>query len=153
MNQDVMFSAEKADWQTPDAVFKQLDQEFAFSFDADNERDRARCRLCFSPDMDATKTNWPADVSIWCNPPYGRDTGAWLEQGYVASLSGSTVVFLLPARTDTRWFHKYAPLAEIRFIKGRLRFKGANASAPFPSMLVIFRPNKAIAINAATVVV
>ena len=75
--------------------------------------------------------------TCWCNPPYGRKIGEWVKK---ASKSNATVVMLLPARTDTKWFHEYIyGKAEIRFIKGRLKFGNSKNSAPFPSMVVIFR--------------
>jgi site-specific DNA-methyltransferase (adenine-specific) len=75
------------------------------------------------------------------NPPYGREITQWVKKAWEESQKGATVVCLLPARTDTRWFHSYVlGKAEIRFIKGRLKFEGAKNSAPFPSMIVIYRP-------------
>ena len=81
-------------------------------------------------------------VTCWCNPPYGREVGKWVRKAYISSKNeGSTVVMLLPARTDTKWFHEYIyNQSEIRFIKGRLKFGGSANSAPFPSMVVVFRP-------------
>lgn len=78
---------------------------------------------------------------VWCNPPYGRKIGKWVKKAYDEyKQNGTTVVMLLPARTDTRWFHDYIyGVAEIIFIKGRLRFSGAKANAPFPSMVVIYK--------------
>ena len=78
---------------------------------------------------------------VWCNPPYGREIGLWVKKAYEsAHESGGIVVMLIPARTDTKWFHDYVlHRAEIRFIAGRLKFGGAKNSAPFPSMVVIFR--------------
>ena len=73
----------------------------------------------------------------WCNPPYGREVGKWVQK---AAESGCTVVMLLPARTDTKWFHEYIyGRAEVRFVRGRLKFGGSKNSAPFPSMVVVFR--------------
>lgn len=77
---------------------------------------------------------------VWCNPPYGREIGKWVEKAYKESLEGATVVLLLPARTDTKWFHDYIyGKAEIRFVRGRLKFGDGKNSAPFPSMVVVFR--------------
>jgi hypothetical protein len=74
------------------------------------------------------------------NPPYGREIGKWIKKAYEESLNGCTVVCLLPSRTDTRWFWDYIlGKAEIRFIKGRLKFGGHKNAAPFPSMIVIYR--------------
>lgn len=74
------------------------------------------------------------------NPPYGRAIGKWMRKAYESSLAGATVVCLVPARTDTRWWHDYAMRGEIEFIKGRLKFGSAKANAPFPSAVVTFRP-------------
>ena len=77
---------------------------------------------------------------VWCNPPYGREIGKWVEKAYNESLVGVTVVMLLPARTDTKWFHDYIyGKAEIRFVRGRLKFGDSKNSAPFPSMVVVFK--------------
>ena len=86
--------------------------------------------------MDGLKQEW---VGVcWCNPPYGRGIGKWMKKAAEAS---AIVVCLVPARTDTKWFHEWVlNRAEIRFIRGRLHFNGSKNSAPFPSMLVIYRP-------------
>lgn len=76
---------------------------------------------------------------MFCNPPYGRKIGKWVQKGYEEANGGALVVMLLPARTDTKWFHDYCLRGEIRFIKGRLRFGGSDMNAPFPSMVVVFR--------------
>lgn len=79
--------------------------------------------------------------TVFCNPPYGRkETGIWVKKCYEESLKSNTkVVMLIPSRTDTKWFHEYIyGKAEIRFIKGRLKFNDGKESAPFPSMIVIF---------------
>ena len=80
---------------------------------------------------------------VWCNPPYGRKIGKWVEKAVASVSEGATVVMLLPARTDTQWFHRYIYYqAEIRFVPGRLKFGGAKWNAPFPCMVVIFRPGR-----------
>jgi site-specific DNA-methyltransferase (adenine-specific) len=79
---------------------------------------------------------------VFCNPPYGREVGKWVEKSYKeAKKKNTTVVMLIPARTDTRYFHDYIyhKAKEIRFIKGRLKFGKATNAAPFPSMVVVFR--------------
>lgn len=82
-------------------------------------------------------------ILIGVTPPYGREIGKWVQKAFLSSKDGSTVVMLLPARTDTKWFHEYIyNQAEIRFIKGRLKFGNSKNSAPFPSMVVVFRPKK-----------
>ena len=76
---------------------------------------------------------------VFCNPPYGREIGLWVKKAYEESLNGQLIVMLLPARTDTKWFHDYIlNKAEIRFVRGRLKFGDSNNSAPFPSMVVVY---------------
>ena len=72
------------------------------------------------------------------NPPYGREIGKWMRKAYESSLYGATVVCLVPARTDTAWWHDYAMKGEVEFVRGRLKFGGSKASAPFPSAIVTF---------------
>ena len=97
--------------------------------------DNAKCKEFYSPEQDGLAQEWTG--VCWCNPPYGREIGKWVRK---AAESSCTVVMLLPARTDTKWFHDYIyGKAEIRFIKGRLKFGDAKNSAPFPSMVVIFK--------------
>ena len=72
------------------------------------------------------------------NPPYGREIGAWMKKAYESSLQGAMVVCLVPARTDTKWWHDYAIKGEIEFIRGRLKFGKSKNSAPFPSAVVVF---------------
>jgi len=125
-----LFSAASDRWATPHEVYAALDAEFGFDFDP--------CPLDGgeSGGVDGLAVSW-AGRRVYCNPPYGPGIRAWLTKGLDAALA----VFLLPARTDTRWFHEIVlpRAAEIRFIKGRLRFGGATNSAPFPSMVVVLR--------------
>lgn len=128
MKLDACFSSASDRWATPSAVYEALDREFQFNFDP--------CPLDGDKDGLATLfTEWKGQ-RVYCNPPYGPGIGDWLKRGLEAELA----VFLIPARTDTRWFHDIVlPNAkEIRFIKGRLKFGDAVNSAPFPSMLVVF---------------
>ena len=75
----------------------------------------------------------------WMNPPYGRDIKHWVKKAYESSLTGTTVVCLLPARTDTAWWHDYCMKGNIEFIRGRLKFGNSKNSAPFPSAIVVFK--------------
>lgn len=140
MNKDVMFSSKTDLWETPQKLFDELDQEFHFTLDVCALPENAKCEKFYTPDDDGLSKPW--DGVVWCNPPYGRQIGKWVLAGLDASrCRKSTVVMLLPARTDTRWFHDcILGKAEIRFIRGRLKFGNAKNSAPFPSMIVIFRP-------------
>lgn len=139
---ELMFSSAKAEWATPQDFYDQLDAEFEFTLDAAADSTNHKGYYWYGPDhplasyRDAFTRPW--EGRVWCNPPYGRGIGAWVRKGYEESLGGATVVMLLPARTDTRWFHDYCVKGDIRFIKGRLKFGGADA-APFPSMVVIFK--------------
>jgi site-specific DNA-methyltransferase (adenine-specific) len=128
MDLKVHFSSQRLDWQTPKAVYDMLDAEFHFTFDP----------CPHNPTFDGLEISWKS--SNFVNPPYGREIGKWLKKGYEESLYGKTVVFLIPSRTDTRWWHDYVMKAkEIRFIKGRLKFGNSKNSAPFPSAIVIFK--------------
>lgn len=137
-----LFATNRQDWGTPKTFFDLLDQEFHFTIDICASEDNAKCPRYFTIEDDSLSFTWPANETIYCNPPYGREVGKWLEKGWEARGNGSTVVFLLPARTDTKWFHEWVSLGEVRFLQGRIIFEGAAAGAPFPSLLLIFRPKK-----------
>ena len=125
-------------WETPPKFFEELNREFDFDTDVCALPENTKCPHYYSPEVDGLRQNWTG--TCWCNPPYGRQIGKWVEKAYVSSLLGATVVMLLPARTDTAWFHDYIyGKAEIRFVRGRIKFVGANSGAPFPSMVVVFR--------------
>lgn len=135
MNSRVMFSSQTDMWTTPQGFFDELDREFHFDCDVCAIPENAKCRKFFTPAQDGLKQEWGG--VCYMNPPYGRAIGKWVQK---AAESSATVVCLLPARTDTKWFHEYIyGKAEIRFIKGRLKFGDGKNSAPFPSMVVIFR--------------
>lgn len=91
--------------------------------------------------MDGLRFDWNwTDGAVWVNPPYGTQIGRWVAKGYHEAQKGCTVVMLIPARTETRYWHDYVMrAAEIRFIKGRLRFSGYSVNAPFPSAVIVFR--------------
>ncbi len=138
MNTDLMFSSKTDMWATPQGFWDALDREFHFSCDVCATDENAKCATFYSPEQDGLKQEWRG--VCWCNPPYGRTIGNWVRKAYESSLYGATVVMLLPARTDTKWFHDFIyGKAEIRFVRGRLKFGGSKNSAPFPSMVVIFR--------------
>ena len=130
-----LFSSKTDDWETPDALFKALDAEFKFTTDVCATRSNAKCKHFYSPEQNGLAQKW--EGVCWCNPPYGREIKNWVKK---ASKADCTVVMLLPARTDTSWFHDYIlDRAEIRFIRGRIKFSNAKDNAPFPNMIVIFR--------------
>jgi phage N-6-adenine-methyltransferase len=146
-----MFSSKKEDWGTPQSLFDQLHQEFRFGFDLAASEGNKKCQYYFSEQDDALKQDWTQTYmnhgTLFCNPPYGRGLEKWLEKAFDAFVHDDVVsVWLLPARTDTKWFHKYCVgNATVRFLKGRLTFEGAPAPAPFPSMVVVYQPPKMVA--------
>lgn len=135
---DVLFSSKSIEWETPQWLFDQLNKEFKFTLDPCATRDNAKCKKYFTEGMDGLKQDWTG--TVFCNPPYGRKIGLWVKKAFEEAQKGVIVVMLIPARTDTKWFHTYIyGQAEIRFIKGRLKFGNSINSAPFPSMIVIFK--------------
>lgn len=133
-----LFSSNKADWETPDWFFAALHHEFHFDVDVCASMENTKLPKFFSTHQDAFTLQWKGVA--YCNPPYSKDIDKWLAKAkHSAAMLGSTVVCLVPARTDTNWWFDYARLAEVRFLKGRLKFKGAPTSAPFPSALIIYR--------------
>ena len=136
MNKELFFSSKTDDWETPQEVFDELDKEFHFTLDVAASPTNAKCADYFTKEQDGLAQDWRGVV--WCNPPYGREVGKWVAK---AATSKALVVMLLPARTDTAWFHDYIyGKAEVRFIRGRLKFGGCKNAAPFPSMVLIFDP-------------
>ena len=135
MNNKLMFSSATDERSTPQHFFDKLNEEFSFTLDPCANDTNHKCKKYFTKTENGLLQNWDDEI-VFCNPPYGREIGKWVKK---AAESKATVVMLLPARTDTKWFHDYIyEKAEIRFIKGRLKFGEAQNSAPFPSMVVIF---------------
>jgi len=135
-----MFSSKDEVWATPQEFFDTLDEEFHFTLDPCALPSNAKCKKFYTPDDDGLQQDWGGNV-VFCNPPYGRKVGAWIKKCYEESLKPhTTVVALVFARTDTAWFHDYAlDKAEIRFVRGRLKFGGQKNAAPAPSMVLIYR--------------
>ncbi len=133
----VHFSAASVEWATPEAAFKSLHGEFGFTLDPCATHHNHKCPKYFTKQDDGLNQPW-APETVFMNPPYGRGIGQWVQKAYIESLNGATVVCLLPARTDTAWWHDYCVRGKIRFIRGRLKFAGHDNSAPFPSAVVIF---------------
>ena len=135
-----LFSSKTDEWYTPQYLFDELNDEFHFTLDPCASDQNHKCDLYFTRQDDGISKNW-GGYSVFCNPPYGRGIGRWVQKASEESKKpNTTVVMLIPARTDTKWFHEYIyGKAEIRFVRGRIRFGGATANAPFPSMIVVFR--------------
>jgi len=139
MNTALHFSAQTCRWATPDGLFQQLSKEFAFTLDVAADDTNHKCARYYTAEQDGLLQAWSG--TVWCNPPYGDRIGDWVAKACLERANGITTVLLLPVRTDTRWFHAYVlGQSEIRFIKGRLKFGESKDSAPFPSMLIIYRP-------------
>ncbi len=139
--QATMFSSATGEHPTPQAFYDLLDAEFHFDLDAAATKENAKCPVYLTKEDNALAVDWLGyGKNIFVNPPYGRGIGAWVEKAYSTCQRGANVVMLLPARVDTKWFHRWIyGYAEVRFICGRLKFGDAKNSAPFPSMVVVFR--------------
>lgn len=133
---DILFSHSTDEWGTPQDFFDELDKEFHFELDVAASCENYKCDWFFTSDENGLEEDW-GSVTAWCNPPYSN-IKEWAKK---CSEHRGVAAMLVPARTDTKWFHDYCynkPYVEIRFIKGRLKFSNSKNSAPFPSMLVIF---------------
>ena len=131
-----LFASATGEWSTPQDFFDRINLEFDLQVDVCATKENTKCKVFFSKEKDGLKCDW-SKYRCWLNPPYGREISAWVKK---ASESNTLVVGLLPARTDTRWFWDYVQgKAEIRFIRGRLKFGGCKNSAPFPSLIAIWR--------------
>lgn len=142
MNKSLL-SSKNMNWCTPQYLFDYLDHEFHFVLDAAATENTKKCDLCYTPDHSGLDHSWNVGGSVFCNPPYGRSIGKWVKKAFEESKTGVTIVLLIPARTDTSYFHDYIyGKAEIRFLKGRIHFTdefgNISAPAPFPSMIVVY---------------
>jgi phage N-6-adenine-methyltransferase len=137
-----MFTSKTSEWPTPREFFDKVNAEFGFTLDVCATPENAKCARYFTKADDGLAQEWTGRV--WMNPPYGRGIDAWMAKAYEASqTTAELVVCLVPARTDTRWWHQYAARGDVHFVRGRLRFGDAENSAPFPSALVSFRNARA----------
>ena len=137
----VLFSSKKMDWETPQYLFDELNKEFNFTCDIAASPENAKVKFFISKDTNALRQHWSG--LCWCNPPYGREIGLWVKKAHEEALKGVTTAMLIPARTDTAYFHDYIyGKYEVRFLKGRLKFSDSKNAAPFPSMVVIFKEAK-----------
>lgn len=134
-----LLSSQTAEWATPADFFAELDREFRFELDPCATVDNAKCAQFYTKEQDGLAQDW-GGRRVFCNPPYGREIARWVRKCYEESRKGALVVMLIPARTDTAYFHDYIyhKAKEVRFIRGRLHFNGHRNAAPFPSMVVIF---------------
>lgn len=141
---DLLFSSSVTNYSTPQYLFDEWDIKYHFTLDAAADKSNHKCKTYFTEADDGLSRDW-SDFTVWLNPPYGRGLGKWVEKAFSENQKGTAVVMLVPARTDTAWFHKYVyknPNCKITFLKGRLKFSGNKNSAPFPSMIIEFtRPS------------
>lgn len=154
----VMFSSASNEWSTPQDFYDAQNFVYSFTLDVCASRNNAKCSRYFTAADNGLSRSWSGE-RCWMNPPYGREIRDWMEKAYTESLRGALVVCLVPARTDTAWWHDYAAKGDVTFIRGRLRFLAVdgnparpstasviegrhapNNSAPFPSALVVFKP-------------
>ena len=130
-------SSNTDEWATPQDLFDALDATFHFTLDPCATPENAKCAKFYTKEQDGLKQDWGGAV-IWCNPPYGREIGKWIQK---CAEHRGVAVMLIPARTDTRWWHSYIdknPDAHVYFIKGRLKFGDGKNPAPFPSAIVVY---------------
>jgi site-specific DNA-methyltransferase (adenine-specific) len=139
-NISVMFSSKDDKWSTPQDFYDELNAEFGFTLDPCADDSNHKCNKYYTEEDDGLLQDWQGEI-VFCNPPYGKAIKDWVRKAYIEGCKpNTTVVMLIPARTDTIYFHKYIyHKAEIRFLKGRLKFGNSKNSAPFPSMVVVYR--------------
>jgi len=147
MNLGVMYSSKTNEWSTPQDFYDELDKEFNFTLDPCATKQNAKCNKFYTQEDNGLEKDWQGET-VFCNPPYGREIKQWVKKAYDESRNKhTTIVMLIPARTDTSYFHDYIyKKAEIRFIRGRLKFGNSKNSAPFPSMIVVFNNTKDVTI-------
>lgn len=138
--QETLFSSKSEEWATPQDFFDELNREFDFNLDPCATVENHKCDTYFTKEQNGLQADW-GGYRVFCNPPYGRSLKDWVAKCYREGHKDNTlVVMLIPARTDTRYFHDYIlHRSEVRFIRGRLKFGGSENGAPFPSMVVIYR--------------
>ena len=138
---DGKFASAKQEWETPDSLFRPLDTEFRFTLDAAASKENAKAPQFFTKEEDGLNQDW-GKHTVWLNPPFGvgrKPLSAWVRKAYNAAQLGAVVVMLLPARTNTNWFHQYCLKGEVRFIRGRPKFGDAKHGLPQPLCIVVFR--------------
>lgn len=134
---NVHFSSATDDWATPQHLFDDWNSVYKFDVDVCASPTNAKVAKYFTKEQDGLAQDW-GNQRCWMNPPYGREIGKWMKKAYESSKQGATVVCLVPARTDTAWWHDYAAKGTVHFLRGRLKFGNAKNSAPFPSAVVVF---------------
>ena len=142
---NVHYSSKTVEWETPQWFFDSLNEEFRFTLDAAANHTNRKCEKYLTEDQNGLDADWHG--TVWLNPPYGREIGKWVDKAMLEAEKGATVVCLIPAKTETRWwakfwdYEKHRPVegCEVRFIFKRLQFGNSGINAPFPCAVVIFR--------------
>lgn len=134
-----LYTSNTDEWSTPDWLFNDLNTKYHFDLDVCATPENAKCKHYYTKAQDGLSQKWFGNC--WMNPPYGRQIGVWIKTAYQKIVGGECdlVCMLLPARTDTAWWHDYCMKGEITFIRGRLKFSNAKGNAPFPSVIVILK--------------
>lgn len=140
LGQEPIFSSSNVEWGTPPHIFSKYDAVYHFTLDVCATHENALCEHYYTKEQNGLVQDWHG--RCWMNPPYGRQIGKWMRKAYESSLNGTTVVCLVPARTDTAWWHDWATKGRIEFIRGRLKYVGGKNRAPFPSAIIIYEPKK-----------
>jgi site-specific DNA-methyltransferase (adenine-specific) len=134
-----LMSSNTDEWATPQLFYEELNKKYNFNLDPCSTDNNHKCKKYFTKKDNGLLQSW-SGYRVYCNPPYGREIGKWVEKAYNENKNGTFIVMLLPARTDTKWFHNFIyKQHKIEFIKGRLKFNDGKNSAPFPSMIVIMK--------------
>ena len=136
-NIELFFSSKTDQWSTPNELFNTLNKEFQFTLDPCATKENAKCKKYYTKKENGLIQDWSNEI-VFMNPPYGREIKHWIKKAYEESLKGAIVVCLVPARTDTIYWHNYCLKGKVKFIKGRLKFGNSKNSAPFPSAIVVF---------------
>lgn len=136
-----LLSSVRTDYGTPWEFFLELDREFDFTLDPCASPDNAKCPKFYTEADNGLEQDWGQE-RVFMNPPYGRAIPLWMNKAVQSWANGALVVALVPARTDTAWWHEcvLAVEPEIRYIRGRIKFEGCTAAAPFPCAVVVYRP-------------
>lgn len=140
---DVHYSSERMTWGTPKHLYSELHRRYQFDLDVAACAANALCPRYYQEGGggksagDGLSAPWD-DARVWCNPPYGREIGHWVDKANREAEHAQLIVMLVPARTDTLWWHRAIAKARPVFLKGRLKFEGAKSSAPFPSALLVW---------------
>lgn len=140
-NRKAMFVSINTKWQTPKYLYNILNYVYKFEYDMAASKKNRLCKKYFSIKDDSLSLDWPSNANLFINPPYTRSIKKWFEKGWDAAKRGSTCVYLVPCRTDTKVFHEWMIRGELFIIKGRVKFIRRNKklnSAPFPSVVVVF---------------